>query len=52
MMKVEDELEKKEVIKSLRIALDETLKQCDSCEDRVHQSIKIANCVLSKEDYY
>ena len=52
MMKVEDELEKKEVIKSLRIALDETLKQCDSCEDRVHQSIKIANCVLSKEEYY
>lgn len=52
MRNVEDEVERAEVINSLRITLDETLKHCDYCEDRVHQSIKIANCVLNKDEYY
>lgn len=52
MRKVEGEIENKEVRESLMTVLDETLKQCDYCENRVHQSIKIANCVLTKEEYY
>lgn len=52
MMKVEDEIEKKDVLHSLMNALDETLRHCDYCEDRVHQSIKIANCVLNQDEYY
>lgn len=52
MIEVEEKIEEEKLTQSLMIALNETLKQCDYCEDRVHQSIKIANCVLTKDEYY
>lgn len=32
--------------------LNETISYCDQCETQVHDFIKIANCVLTKEEYY
>ena len=52
MIEVEEKIEEEKLTQSLMIALNETLKQCNYCEDRVHQSIKIANCVLTKDEYY
>lgn len=32
--------------------IEETLDYCDQCESQVHDFIKIANCVLKREEYY
>lgn len=32
--------------------LNETISYCDRCESQVHDFIKIANCVLTKGEYY
>lgn len=32
--------------------LNETISYCDRCESQVHDFIKFANCVLTKEEYY
>ena len=32
--------------------IEETLDYCDQCESQVHDFIKVANCVLNREEYY
>jgi len=41
-----------EVSEVILLELNETMSCCDKCEAQVNEFIKIANCILNREEYY